>query len=132
MSVAATSAPVRVPKERGPAALLPVPVARLAGFAALTWLLGRRRDRRPLAWVAGLCALLALGALGAGWWEQRHYLERRYENLSPQLRLADAARWARDLRDAEVERHYRDARILGIGGGTTEIMNEIIAKGMGL
>ncbi|MFI2710380.1 acyl-CoA dehydrogenase family protein [Micromonospora sp. NPDC018662] len=36
------------------------------------------------------------------------------------------------LRDAEVERHYRDARLLGIGGGTTEIMNEIIAKGMGL
>ncbi|MER5701049.1 acyl-CoA dehydrogenase family protein [Micromonospora sp. NPDC002296] len=36
------------------------------------------------------------------------------------------------LRDAEVERHYRDARILGIGGGTTEIMNEIIAKGMSL
>ncbi|HEY0697163.1 MAG TPA: acyl-CoA dehydrogenase family protein, partial [Micromonospora sp.] len=36
------------------------------------------------------------------------------------------------LRDAEVERHYRDARILSIGGGTTEIMTEIIAKGMGL
>ncbi len=36
------------------------------------------------------------------------------------------------LRDAEVERHYRDQRILGIGGGATEIMNEIIAKGMGL
>ena len=36
------------------------------------------------------------------------------------------------MRDAEVERHYRDARLLGIGGGTTEIMNEIIAKGMGL
>ncbi|MFU8852720.1 acyl-CoA dehydrogenase family protein [Micromonospora sp. SL1-18] len=36
------------------------------------------------------------------------------------------------LREAEVERHYRDARILGIGGGTTEIMNEIIAKGIGL
>ena len=35
------------------------------------------------------------------------------------------------LRDAEVERHYRDARILGIGGGTTEIMNEIIAKTAG-
>lgn len=31
-------------------------------------------------------------------------------------------------RDCEVERHYRDARILGIGGGTTEIMNEIIAR----
>jgi acyl-CoA dehydrogenase len=36
------------------------------------------------------------------------------------------------LRDAEVERHYRDARILGIGGGTTEIMNEIIAKQWGV
>jgi acyl-CoA dehydrogenase len=35
-------------------------------------------------------------------------------------------------RDAEVERHYRDARILGIGGGTTEIMNEIIARELGL
>jgi acyl-CoA dehydrogenase len=36
------------------------------------------------------------------------------------------------LREAEVERHYRDARILGIGGGTTEIMNELIAKTMGI
>lgn len=32
------------------------------------------------------------------------------------------------LRDSEVERHYRDARVMGIGGGTSEIMNEIIAK----
>jgi acyl-CoA dehydrogenase len=36
------------------------------------------------------------------------------------------------LRDAEVERHYRDARIMGIGGGTTEIMNEIIARQLGV
>jgi acyl-CoA dehydrogenase len=36
------------------------------------------------------------------------------------------------LRDAEVERHYRDVRIMGIGGGTTEIMNEIIAKQLGI
>jgi acyl-CoA dehydrogenase len=36
------------------------------------------------------------------------------------------------LRDAEVERHYRDSRILGIGGGTTEILNEVIAARMGL
>jgi acyl-CoA dehydrogenase len=36
------------------------------------------------------------------------------------------------LRDAEVERHYRDSRIFGIGGGTTEIMNEIIADHLGL
>lgn len=32
------------------------------------------------------------------------------------------------MRATEVERHYRDARIMGIGGGTSEIMNEIIAK----
>ena len=34
------------------------------------------------------------------------------------------------MRESEVERHYRDTRIMGIGGGTTEIMNEIIAKGL--
>ena len=32
------------------------------------------------------------------------------------------------LRDSEVERHYRDSRILRIGGGTDEIMNEVISK----
>lgn len=32
------------------------------------------------------------------------------------------------MRESEVERHYRDSRILGIGGGTNEIMTEIIAK----
>lgn len=36
------------------------------------------------------------------------------------------------MRESEVERHYRDARILGIGGGTSEIMNEIVAKTLGL
>ena len=36
------------------------------------------------------------------------------------------------MREAEVERHYRDARILGIGGGTNEMMNEVIAKRLGL
>ena len=36
------------------------------------------------------------------------------------------------LRESEVERHYRDSRILRIGGGTDEIMNEVIAKRLGL
>ena len=36
------------------------------------------------------------------------------------------------LRETEVERHYRDSRILGIGGGTTEIMKEIIGRGLNL
>ena len=32
------------------------------------------------------------------------------------------------VRDSEVERHYRDARVFSIGGGTYEIMNEVITK----
>jgi acyl-CoA dehydrogenase len=36
------------------------------------------------------------------------------------------------MRETRVERLSRDARLLAIGGGTTEIMNEIIAKGLGL
>jgi len=36
------------------------------------------------------------------------------------------------MRESEVERHYRDARILAIGGGTTEIMNEVIAARLGI
>jgi len=36
------------------------------------------------------------------------------------------------MRESEVERHYRDARILRIGGGTDEIMDEVIAKRLGL
>jgi acyl-CoA dehydrogenase len=35
------------------------------------------------------------------------------------------------MRDAEVERHYRDARILGIGGGATEVMDEFAARLLG-
>ena len=36
------------------------------------------------------------------------------------------------MRESAVERLYRDNRILSIGGGTHEIMNEIIAKQLGL
>jgi acyl-CoA dehydrogenase len=35
------------------------------------------------------------------------------------------------MRGVEVERHYRDSRILGIGGGATEVMTELVAKRMG-
>lgn len=34
--------------------------------------------------------------------------------------------------DGEVERHYRDARILGIGGGADEVMADLAAKLLGL
>jgi acyl-CoA dehydrogenase len=36
------------------------------------------------------------------------------------------------MRECPVERLYRDNRILSIGGGTYEIMNEVISKQMGL
>lgn len=36
------------------------------------------------------------------------------------------------MRESEVERHFRDARLLAIGGGATEIMDEIVAARLGL
>jgi acyl-CoA dehydrogenase len=36
------------------------------------------------------------------------------------------------MMELDVQRHWRDARLGPIGGGTSEIMNEIIAKQMGL
>jgi acyl-CoA dehydrogenase len=35
------------------------------------------------------------------------------------------------MRESEVERHYRDARILGIGGGATEVLTDLAAKLLG-
>ena len=35
------------------------------------------------------------------------------------------------MRESDVERHYRDIRILGIGGGTTEILTGLAAKILG-
>ena len=35
------------------------------------------------------------------------------------------------MRETLVERLSRDARLLPIGGGTQEIMNELIARGLG-
>ena len=69
VSLAAASASVRAPRERGPAALLPAWVARLAGFAALACLGVSQWQRmvdglpaaRPLLWV--LLAVLAAGAV---------------------------------------------------------------------
>jgi acyl-CoA dehydrogenase len=35
------------------------------------------------------------------------------------------------MAESEVERQYRDMRILGIGGGTTEILTALAAKTLG-
>src|SRR5215217_4281237 len=69
VSAAATSSPVRAPQERGPTALLPVPVARIAGFASLACLGVSQWQRmveglpatRALLWV--LLAVLAAAAV---------------------------------------------------------------------
>ena len=71
MSLAAASASARAPQERGPAALLPVWAARLAGFAALACLGVSQWQRmvaglpmsKGLLWV--LLAVLAAGAVVA-------------------------------------------------------------------
>lgn len=74
-------------------------VAVVAIFAAARALAGRRLTTP--AWAAATAVTIA-AVLAGGWWEQNHYLERRYENLSPSLKLADAVRWARDVRGAKV------------------------------
>ncbi|MFD1860457.1 acyl-CoA dehydrogenase [Aeromicrobium camelliae] len=35
------------------------------------------------------------------------------------------------MRESEIDRHYRDARLLGIGGGATEVLNDLAAKLLG-
>ena len=79
-------------------------IAVLAGAAAVGWLRSRNRlgpgATRGSIVAVGVAACLVAGV--AGWFEQRHYLERRYENTSPRLELASTLRWARDVRDARI------------------------------
>ena len=79
-------------------------VAVLMLFAAAGWLRSRGRigPAATRAATLGLAGLVAAGALAAGFLEQRHFLERRYENHSPELKIAESIRWARDLRDARI------------------------------
>uniref|UniRef100_UPI000944E06B acyl-CoA dehydrogenase family protein n=1 Tax=Ectopseudomonas composti TaxID=658457 RepID=UPI000944E06B len=68
---------------------------------------------------------------------QPHPLHRRWHarNHERDHRQADGiveAAFGPQWRESLIERLYRDNRILSIGGGTREIMSEIIAKQMGL
>jgi hypothetical protein len=76
----------------------------LALFVAAWWLasrgwLGAAGTRRT---VLAVGAIVTLGAVAGGFLLQRHYLERRYENLSPQLNIAEVVRRVQDLRDQRI------------------------------
>jgi hypothetical protein len=79
-------------------------LAVLALFAAAAYLVSRGRlgpaaTRRSLLAVG---AVVALGAIAAGFVAQRHYLERRYTHLSADLNIAEVVDRAQDLRDARI------------------------------
>jgi hypothetical protein len=76
----------------------------LAAFAAVGWLVSRGRlgpaaTRRS---ALGVAAVVVLAAVVAGFLLQRHYLERRYEHLSLDLKIGETVRMAQDLRDARI------------------------------
>ena len=49
-----------------------------------------------------------------------------------QTALRDTARrGGGHMHRTEVERHYRDARVLGIGGGATEVLNDLNSRLLG-
>ena len=76
----------------------------LAAFGVAAWLVSRGRlgpAATPRSTFA-IAALVALGALVAGFVLQRHYLERRYTHLSAELNIADVVLKAQDLRNARI------------------------------
>ena len=73
--------------------------------AALIWIVRfrgvRGRWSRTSGRIAIAVAVLVI-ALIAGYGEQKHYLEHRYENTGQVQDLDDALRWARDMRGARI------------------------------
>ena len=76
----------------------------LAAFAVGIWATSRGHigDRAPRGRTLAVGAAVVLAAVAAGFAVQRHYLEKRYEDLSPQLRLAEAVRWANTVTDERI------------------------------
>ena len=62
------------------------------------WLGFRAPKRRTRSAFAGALVVVLL----AGFLTQRHYLERRYEDLSPQLNIAEAVRWANTVQGERI------------------------------
>ncbi|MDQ3728627.1 MAG: hypothetical protein M3355_03445 [Actinomycetota bacterium] len=73
-------------------------------FAAGAWAFRHNwvGPRAPGRRVLGVGSAVALVVLAAGFVAERHYLERRYESLSPQLKIAEAVRWANTARDERI------------------------------
>ena len=76
----------------------------LLAFGAAFWATerGYAGARAPRGRAVAIGAGLGLVAIAAGFVAQRHYLERRYEDLSSQLRLAEAVRWANTVTDERI------------------------------
>jgi hypothetical protein len=79
-------------------------VAVVVGFVLAGWLRSRGviGPAGPPRWQLGLAAAAVVGVIAAGFAEQRHYLEHRYEDSGHSLGLTGAFRWARDLREARI------------------------------
>lgn len=68
-------------------------------------------------------------ALGQTAMAKRHATEMCCKVADQALQLHGGAGY---MMEYDIQRHWRDARLGPIGGGTSEIMNEIIAKQLGL
>jgi acyl-CoA dehydrogenase len=129
-----------------------VALARLALEDALAWAKERQAFGRPIGKFQVIKHKLAEMATAVQGARTHVYAVaeqmRRGERVPVEVAMAKnhAAQVARDvtweavqilggmgyMRETRAERLSRDARLLPIGGGTTEIMNEIIARGLGL
>jgi len=76
----------------------------LLAFGAGAWASARGHagPRAPRGRTLAIGAAIGLAVVAAGFVVQRHYLERRYEDLSSQLRLAGAVRWANTVTDEKI------------------------------
>jgi hypothetical protein len=83
-------------------------VAAGVGVAAIWGLLfwlrgsGRLDAAAPRRYAIAVAGVVLVGALGAGWLMQRHYLERRYETLGTLPGIPEAARWANGVQDSKI------------------------------
>ncbi len=69
------------------------------GWAAVLWLRGRGVSRPALAATA---AILASAAVGAGFAEQRRYLDHRYRDVVGFAHAREAIAWAQHVRDSRI------------------------------